>query len=67
LFPGTLPAYRISYSSYGQGPCPFVQAVKLEPEPYGDALEFIPEYRLSSEPLEEVIAALIRKELASAL
>jgi hypothetical protein len=30
----------------------FVQAIKLELEPYRDALEFIPEYRLTSEPLE---------------
>ncbi|MDR3122710.1 MAG: hypothetical protein LBU16_02900 [Treponema sp.] len=30
----------------------FVQAIKLELEPYGDALEFITEYRLTSEPLE---------------
>jgi hypothetical protein len=30
----------------------FVQAIKLELEPYGDALEFIAEYRLTSEPLE---------------
>ncbi|MDR3122218.1 MAG: hypothetical protein LBU16_00350 [Treponema sp.] len=30
----------------------FVQAIKLELEPYRDALEFIAEYRLTSEPLE---------------
>jgi hypothetical protein len=30
----------------------FVQAIKLELEPYRDSLEFIPEYRLTSEPLE---------------
>jgi hypothetical protein len=30
----------------------FVQAIKLELEPYQNALEFITEYRLSSEPLE---------------
>jgi hypothetical protein len=30
----------------------FVQALKLELEPYRDALEFIPEYQLTSEPLE---------------
>jgi hypothetical protein len=30
----------------------FVQAIKLELEPYRDALEFIPEYQLTTEPLE---------------
>jgi hypothetical protein len=30
----------------------FVQALKLELEPYQDALEFIPEYQLTAEPLE---------------
>jgi hypothetical protein len=30
----------------------FVQAIKLELEPYGHILEFITEYRLTSEPLE---------------
>ena len=30
----------------------FVQAIKLELEAYRDVLEFIPEYRLTSEPLE---------------
>jgi hypothetical protein len=30
----------------------FVQAIKLELEPYRDSLEFIPEYRLTAEPLE---------------
>jgi hypothetical protein len=30
----------------------FVQAIKLELEPYRDSLEFIPEYQLTSEPLE---------------
>jgi hypothetical protein len=30
----------------------FVQAIKLELEPYRDSLEFIPEYQLTAEPLE---------------
>ncbi|MDR0759045.1 MAG: hypothetical protein LBF74_02920, partial [Treponema sp.] len=30
----------------------FVQAIKLELEPYKDVLEFLTEYQLTSEPLE---------------
>jgi hypothetical protein len=30
----------------------FVQAIKLELEPYRDSLEFIPEYQLTAEPLK---------------
>jgi hypothetical protein len=30
----------------------FVQAIKLELEPYRDSLEFIAEYQLTAEPLE---------------
>jgi hypothetical protein len=38
----------------------FVQAIKLELEPYQDKLEFIPEYRLTSEPLE-IDVVIIKK------
>jgi hypothetical protein len=38
----------------------FVQAIKLELEPYRDALEFIPEYQLTSEPLE-IDVVIIKK------
>jgi hypothetical protein len=39
----------------------FVQAVKLELEPYRDALEFISEYRLASEPLE-IDVVIVKKD-----
>jgi hypothetical protein len=38
----------------------FVQAIKLELEPYRDVLEFITEYRLTSEPLE-IDVVIIKK------
>jgi hypothetical protein len=38
----------------------FVQAVKLDLEPYRDSLEFIPEYRLTSEPLQ-IDVVIIKK------
>jgi hypothetical protein len=38
----------------------FVQAIMLELEPYRDKLEFIPEYRLASEPLE-IDVVIIKK------
>jgi transposase len=38
----------------------FVQAIKLELEPYWDALEFIPEYPLTAEPLE-IDVVIIKK------
>jgi hypothetical protein len=38
----------------------FVQAIKLELEPYRDALEFITEYQLTSEPLE-IDVVIIKK------
>jgi predicted nicotinamide N-methyase len=38
----------------------FVQAIKLELEPYQDALEFIAEYQLTSEPLE-IDVVIIKK------
>jgi hypothetical protein len=39
----------------------FVQAIKLELEPYRDALEFIPEYQLTTEPLE-IDVVIVKKE-----
>jgi hypothetical protein len=39
----------------------FVQAIKLELEPYRDRLEFIPEYRLTSEPLE-IDVVIVKKD-----
>jgi hypothetical protein len=38
----------------------FVQAIKLELEPYRDVLEFIPEYQLTTEPLE-IDVVIIKK------
>jgi hypothetical protein len=39
----------------------FVQAIKLELEPYRNALEFIPEYQLTTEPLE-IDVVIVKKE-----
>ncbi|MDR2632538.1 MAG: hypothetical protein LBC51_02820 [Treponema sp.] len=44
----------------------FVQALKLELEPYRDTLEFISEYRLSSEPLE-IDLVIVKKEADMAI
>jgi hypothetical protein len=41
----------------------FVQAIKLELEAYRDALEFITEYRLTSEPLE-IDVVIVKKDPA---
>jgi hypothetical protein len=50
----------------------FIQAFKLELEPYRDVLEFIPEYQLTSEPLRIDLAVIkklkdipIRKNIAA--
>jgi hypothetical protein len=39
----------------------FVQAIKLELEPYRDSLEFIAEYQLTSEPLE-IDVVIVKKD-----
>jgi hypothetical protein len=41
----------------------FVQAIKLEREPYKDALEFVTEYQLTSEPLE-IDVVIVKKKPA---